>query len=125
MEKYSEYNFEKTYILAQDIRDYVFGHENYGVSLPTNFKLLLKPQKWSLLHQFIFDNIKEWNQDIIRDCGGEEILNDSYKKTLNTYKIEFLNIDNYPKQLEYEDDRDYSAYLFNLIENKCLKKNNR
>ena len=122
LEKYNEYNFERTYVLAQDIRDYVFKGENYGVRLPNNFKLLLTPQKWSLLHQFVFDTIKEWNQEIIRECGGEKILNDSYKKTLTVHYIKFLNENEYPNQEEYEDDRDYSTYLFNLIEGKCLRK---
>ena len=122
LEKYNEYNFEKTYVLAQDIRDYVFSDEIYDISLPANLNLLLKPQKWSLLHQFIFDNIKLWNQDIINDCGGEETLNGSYKNTLTVYGVTFFNENNYPNQNEYDDNRDYSIYLFNLIESKCLRQ---
>ena len=121
LENYNQYIFEKSYLLAQNIRDYVFSEENYGVKLPTNLTTLLKPQKWSLLHQFIFDTIKEWNQEIIRDCGGENELNVSYIKTLTTHKIGFSTETNYPKQEEYDDNRDYSVYLFNLIEGKCLR----
>ena len=74
-----------------------------------------------MLHQYIFDSIVDWNDEIIRAVGTDEDLILSYQKTITIYNHGFCDETSYPHQNEYDDERDYAVYLFKIIRENILK----
>jgi len=118
MDTFSEFKFTSTYYLAAHVREKILDNapeeyltDHFDINNEDFQNRLLKPDKWTILHDFIEYEFTDGIEYVTRKLGNEQVEND-WKKYLNDYKIPF------PTEEEFNDspDAEEGDYVTKLSE---------
>lgn len=115
IKKQHDFKFCASYKLASDIRYATFNecYESLYETASSFTEQVLKPQKKSLLHDYISHNIKDYFSFYLNECTRDEGCGDEIIEWCNEYQIEVKNPKVYFRELgvDYEkDEPDLNKY---------------
>lgn len=127
IKKQHDFKFCASYQLASQIRDAIInGYFDSPCKIASDFnEQVLKPQKKSLLHDYISHGINDYFNFYLTDCARDEGCGDEIIEWCNEYQINVKDPNVYFKEngIDYEEDcpelnKYHTEYLLDIAVNK-------